>query len=463
MSALFPRWTNTLARLTVALLFAAPVVVLGALFLYQRTPFITGEHTPSPSRCSSTTATTWETTASTAATATPPSRRRPRRGDPAPRELCMNCHAQIWNQSPLLDAGARELLRGPADPVEPRPRPAGLRLLRPLHPREQGRRLRHLPRPRRPDGRASTQVQPLTMGWCLDCHRDPAPHLRPREHITDMSWRPPDDDAAARGSSRSRTTGPHPNQLHHLPPLSSPLPTRCQPVTVRRREALARASRQQARRCVEAAAHGRRAAPAGAEHARSASARRDFLAALGRHGSRWPARCSRLQPPRGEDPPVRHEPPDVTPGTPLHYATALVARRLRHGPAGHRAGRAARPRSRATRPPGSLGATGRLRAGLAARSSTTPTARAAVQCRGQPSTWQSSLEALARRAPALRGRRRRGAALPARAALAAPRRAARADPRALPEARFDADSALRRTSGRGRARRLRPAARARPT
>ena len=24
------------------------------------------------------------------------------------------------------------------------------------------------------------QVEALSMGWCLDCHRDPDPHLRPK-------------------------------------------------------------------------------------------------------------------------------------------------------------------------------------------------------------------------------------------------------------------------------------------
>jgi len=33
-------------------------------------------------------------------------------------------------------------------------------------------------------------VAPLTMGWCLDCHRDPAPHLRPQSEITSMEWQP---------------------------------------------------------------------------------------------------------------------------------------------------------------------------------------------------------------------------------------------------------------------------------
>lgn len=32
--------------------------------------------------------------------------------------------------------------------------------------------------------------QPLSMGWCLDCHRDPGPNLRPRNEITNMDWVP---------------------------------------------------------------------------------------------------------------------------------------------------------------------------------------------------------------------------------------------------------------------------------
>jgi hypothetical protein len=39
------------------------------------------------------------------------------------------------------------------------------------------------------------QAQPFTMAWCLDCHRDPVPYLRPREQVFDMAWRPRDDRA----------------------------------------------------------------------------------------------------------------------------------------------------------------------------------------------------------------------------------------------------------------------------
>ncbi|MBD3224776.1 MAG: cytochrome C [Caldithrix sp.] len=37
------------------------------------------------------------------------------------------------------------------------------------------------------------QKKPLSMGWCLDCHREPEMHLRPREDITKMNWTPPPD------------------------------------------------------------------------------------------------------------------------------------------------------------------------------------------------------------------------------------------------------------------------------
>jgi hypothetical protein len=37
------------------------------------------------------------------------------------------------------------------------------------------------------------QVKPLSMGWCLDCHRNPEMYLRPVDQVTNMKWTPPDD------------------------------------------------------------------------------------------------------------------------------------------------------------------------------------------------------------------------------------------------------------------------------
>ena len=35
------------------------------------------------------------------------------------------------------------------------------------------------------------QVEPLSMGWCLECHRNPDPYLRPVQEVTNMQWAAP--------------------------------------------------------------------------------------------------------------------------------------------------------------------------------------------------------------------------------------------------------------------------------
>jgi hypothetical protein len=32
------------------------------------------------------------------------------------------------------------------------------------------------------------EVQPLSMSWCLECHANPAPHLVPKDKVTDLYW-----------------------------------------------------------------------------------------------------------------------------------------------------------------------------------------------------------------------------------------------------------------------------------
>ena len=38
-----------------------------------------------------------------------------------------------------------------------------------------------------------TQMTPLSMSWCLDCHRNPGPYRRPVSEVTNMKWTPPGD------------------------------------------------------------------------------------------------------------------------------------------------------------------------------------------------------------------------------------------------------------------------------
>jgi len=41
-----------------------------------------------------------------------------------------------------------------------------------------------------------TQMQPLSMGWCLECHRNPGPNRRPVSEVTNMKWMPPKEATA---------------------------------------------------------------------------------------------------------------------------------------------------------------------------------------------------------------------------------------------------------------------------
>ena len=43
------------------------------------------------------------------------------------------------------------------------------------------------------------QAETLSMSWCLECHRNPEPHLRPKKFITDLDW-VADEDPATLGA-----------------------------------------------------------------------------------------------------------------------------------------------------------------------------------------------------------------------------------------------------------------------
>ena len=65
------------------------------------------------------------------------------------------------------------------------------------------------------------QAAPLTMGWCLDCHRDPAPNLRPAAAVFDPDWKfPPIRPSAAlpRASIHRQQTS---HRLLGVPPMSA--------------------------------------------------------------------------------------------------------------------------------------------------------------------------------------------------------------------------------------------------
>lgn len=48
------------------------------------------------------------------------------------------------------------------------------------------------------------KAEDLTMKWCVDCHRDPAPRLRPPEAIFAMGWSPPPGAREATAAALAR-------------------------------------------------------------------------------------------------------------------------------------------------------------------------------------------------------------------------------------------------------------------
>jgi len=110
-------------------------------------------------------------------------------------EMCLNCHAQIWNKSPKLEPIRRSYFTGvPVRWIRVHQVPDFAYFNHSIHVKKgvgcvtcHGR-VDEMP--------AVTKVASLQMSWCLDCHRNPAPHLRPQEEITSMTWQPPEEPAA---------------------------------------------------------------------------------------------------------------------------------------------------------------------------------------------------------------------------------------------------------------------------
>ncbi|MGE0449396.1 MAG: cytochrome c3 family protein [Vicinamibacterales bacterium] len=108
-----------------------------------------------------------------------------------PTELCLNCHGQIWNTSPALEPVWRSWSTGqPLNWKRVTDLPDFVYFDHAIHTRKGvGCESCH----GRVDRMARVyQVAPLTMGWCLGCHRDPEPHLRPLDAVALMGYQPPE-------------------------------------------------------------------------------------------------------------------------------------------------------------------------------------------------------------------------------------------------------------------------------
>jgi hypothetical protein len=111
-----------------------------------------------------------------------------------PTQTCMNCHTNIFPDSPDLEPVRASFATGMPIPwIRVHDLPDYVYFNHSAHVR---RGVGCVECHGRVDAmEVVSQVERLSMGWCLDCHRNPEPHLRELDRITDMDWEPPGDVA----------------------------------------------------------------------------------------------------------------------------------------------------------------------------------------------------------------------------------------------------------------------------
>ncbi len=112
-----------------------------------------------------------------------------------PTQVCMNCHLQVKKNSPLLAAVRESWETGRPIPwVRVHKLPDYVYF---NHAAHVNAGVSCVNCHGRIDQMAEVrQVQPLSMAWCLGCHRDAAASIRPRALVTNLAWRPKGDPAA---------------------------------------------------------------------------------------------------------------------------------------------------------------------------------------------------------------------------------------------------------------------------
>jgi formate-dependent nitrite reductase cytochrome c552 subunit len=107
-----------------------------------------------------------------------------------PTKTCMNCHSQLWTNSPMLEP-VRQSYRTGASLIWSRVNdlPDYVYFDHSIHVNKGvGCYDCHGPVDRMPLMYAQNT---LLMEWCLNCHREPEKFLRPRDKVFDMQYQQP--------------------------------------------------------------------------------------------------------------------------------------------------------------------------------------------------------------------------------------------------------------------------------
>ena len=109
-----------------------------------------------------------------------------------PTHTCMSCHSQIWINSPTLEPVRESYRSGQSiEWIRVHDLPDFVYFDHSIHVNKgigcascHGR-VDQMPQ--------IYKAESLQMQWCLDCHRQPERHIRPRDKIYDMTYQPPEN------------------------------------------------------------------------------------------------------------------------------------------------------------------------------------------------------------------------------------------------------------------------------
>jgi Cytochrome c7 and related cytochrome c len=110
-------------------------------------------------------------------------------------KICMNCHSQLWAASPMLEPVRESYRSGKSiEWTRVNDLPEFVYFNHSIHVHKGiGCETCHGRVDKMP---LTWQAQPLTMEWCLNCHRHPERYVRPVEDVVAMGYRYPADQIA---------------------------------------------------------------------------------------------------------------------------------------------------------------------------------------------------------------------------------------------------------------------------
>lgn len=191
MPQYFSRSANTFAKVTLFVMAGAVVALAAAAFLIVRSPYETMQNVPREQPVAFShehhvgglgiDCRYCHTTVEYSSFANIP-----------PTKICMNCHSEMWATSPALEPVRESWRTGRSiEWTRVNDLPDYVYFNHSIHVHsgigctECHGRVDKMP--------LTWQAQPLTMQWCLGCHRHVERYIRPRDQVFSMDYRHPAD------------------------------------------------------------------------------------------------------------------------------------------------------------------------------------------------------------------------------------------------------------------------------